>query len=460
MEKLKQLEKIGINPLKLYWNLTESELITQTLIKKQGTLTSTGSLATGEFNGRTPKDKYIVQDSLTADTIWWSDVNHPLSPDDYDSLYDRLTAFLSNGELYVKDIYTCVRKEYQLNLRVITQTPWQSLFANNLFLRPSEKELAPFEHEWLVLAAPEFKANPEEDKTGGHNFTIINFTKKVILIGGSAYTGEIKKGIFTVLNYILPCYKNVFLMHCSANIGIAGDISLFFGLSGTGKTTLSSDFSRKLIGDDEHGWDNENVFNLKGGWTPKNIFFLTCDAFGVLPPISKLSASQAMYHFVSGYTTKLAVTETGDTEPQTIFSACFDRPFLPLHPIKYAELLGEKLKINNVNVWLVNTGWTGGSYGIGQRIKLSYTRTLITAVHKGKFNGVAFVKHPVFGLSIPARCEGVPSVILNPEKAWGNKSGYGKTARALAKLFAQNFRAYEHFASEDIMSGAPNVYVF
>jgi len=528
MKNIEQLKNIGINSTKkLNWNLSELKLITKTITERQGVITSTGALAcdTGEFTGRSPKDKYVVKDEKTTDSIWWGEVNHPFSPEDFDKLYNRVTTHLSDRDIYVKDVYACAKKEYQLNIRVITENPWQSLFVNNLFLRPTEKELETFQHEWLILVAPEFKANPEIDKTRQHNFTIINFTKKVILIGGSAYTGEIKKGIFTVLNYILPHEKNVLSMHCSANIGKEGDTSVFFGLSGTGKTTLSADPSRELIGDDEHGWDNENIFNFEGGCyakcvnlsqekepqifsavrfgtllenvrflegtndvvdydnisvtentraaypihfidnainpsiggIPKNIFFLTCDAFGVLPPISKLSVGQAMYHFISGYTAKVAGTEAGITEPQTTFSACFGKPFLPLHPTKYAELLGKKLKENNVNVWLINTGWSGGAYGVGGRIKLSYTRAMITAVLEGKMDKSVFVKHIVFGLQMPTQCEGVPSDILNPKNTWNDKSDYDIKAQNLAEQFVQNFKPFESFANEEIMNGAPNI---
>ncbi|MGM0407596.1 MAG: phosphoenolpyruvate carboxykinase (ATP) [Bacteroidota bacterium] len=525
MKRIEQLNAIGIYPTKKYfWNLPVSKLVTHTLQKEQGELTSKGALAsnTGEFTGRSPKDKYIVKDSNTEDSIWWGNVNHPFTTEDFDSLYNRVTAFLSEREIYIKDVQAASKKEYQLNVRVITETPWQSLFANNLFLRPSEKDLKNFEHEWLILAAPEFKADPEIDKTRQHNFTIINFTKKVILIGGSAYTGEIKKGIFTILNYILPHEKNVLSMHCSANIGKDGNTAVFFGLSGTGKTTLSADPSRALIGDDEHGWDSENVFNFEGGCyakcvnlsegkepqifsairfgtllenvrffegtdivdydnvevtentraaypinfiaeaktpsiggTPKNIFFLTCDAFGVLPPISKLTVGQAMYHFISGYTAKVAGTEAGITEPQTTFSACFGEPFLPLHPTKYAELLGQKLEADNVNVWLVNTGWSGGAYGTGERIKLSYTRAMITAALAGKLDQVSYSKHPVFGLQMPTVCEGVPSNLLNPKNTWKNTQKYDEIAENLASKFNENFKRYQSFANDEIRSGAP-----
>ncbi|MBW8523784.1 phosphoenolpyruvate carboxykinase (ATP) [Chryseobacterium chendengshani] len=525
MEYLEQLKDLGINNTKeVYWNLSVSQLIAQTLKKSQGVITRSGALAcdTGEFTGRSPKDKYIVKDENTTDSIWWGEVNHPFLPEDFDRLYSSVAAHLSARDIYVKDAYACAKSEYQLNIRVVTEKPWQSLFVNNLFLRPTDKELETFHHEWLILVAPEFRAVPEVDKTRQHNFTVINFSKKIILIGGSAYTGEIKKGIFTVLNYILPYEKNVLSMHCSANIGVQGDTSVFFGLSGTGKTTLSADPSRKLIGDDEHGWDDQNVFNFEGGCyakcvnlseerepqifsairfgtllenvrfvdgtdivdydnisvtentraaypidfidnavhpsvggVPENIFFLTCDAFGVLPPISKLTVGQAMYHFISGYTAKVAGTEAGITEPQTTFSACFGKPFLPLHPTTYAELLGKKLIENKVKVWLINTGWSGGSYGTGERIKLSYTRAMIAAVLEKKLEDIDFVRDAVFGLKIPIECDGVPSEILNPKNTWDDKSAYDETALNLAAQFRLNFTSFESFANEQIMQGGP-----
>lgn len=525
MEYTEHLKNLGINPAKdVFWNLSEPQLISQTLKKNQGIITRSGALAcdTGEFTGRSPKDKYIVIDEKTKDSIWWGEVNHPFQPADFDSLYHCITAHLSARDLYVKDVYACAKAEYQLNIRVVTEKPWQSLFVSNLFLRPSQKELETFQHEWLILVAPEFRAVPEVDKTRQHNFTIINFSKKIILIGGSAYTGEIKKGIFTVLNYLLPHEKNVLSMHCSANISDDGDTAVFFGLSGTGKTTLSADPLRKLIGDDEHGWDNENVFNFEGGCyakcvnlskekepqifsairfgtllenvrflegtdivdyddtsvtentraaypidfidnaihpsiggMPDNIFFLTCDAFGVLPPISKLTAGQAMYHFVSGYTAKVAGTEEGITEPQTTFSACFGKPFLPLHPTKYAELLGKKLKDNKVNVWLINTGWSGGAYGIGKRIELFYTRAMITAVLKNELENVDFVSDAVFGLKMPVECKGVPSELLNPRNTWEDQAAYDDKANSLASQFILNFKDFESFANEEIMDGGP-----
>jgi phosphoenolpyruvate carboxykinase (ATP) len=395
-----------------------------------------------------------------------------------------------------------------------------------MFLRPTDEEIRNFSPDWHILCIPSFKADPEIDGTRQHNFAILNFTTKIILIGGTGYTGEIKKGIFSALNFILPHDKNVLSMHCSANIGEQGDTAIFFGLSGTGKTTLSSDPNRRLIGDDEHGWSDNTVFNFEGGCyaktidlskdkepqiydaikfgallenigfenesshpdytdstitentrvsypidhienivvpsiggTPKNIFFLTADAYGVLPPISKLTTSQAMYHFMSGYTAKVAGTEVGITEPTTTFSAGFGAAFLPLHPAKYAKLLGDKLNDTAINVWLINTGWTGGAYGVGNRMKLSYTRAMITAVLTGKLKDVVYESLPVFELSFPTVCEGVPTELLNPRNTWSDKSAYDLTAANLANKFVKNFEKFASETTEDILAAAPKVLV-
>jgi phosphoenolpyruvate carboxykinase (ATP) len=511
-----------------YWNLNAAELVEETIVRGEGMLTDTGALAvdTGEFTGRSPKDKFIVLDEKTKDTIWWSDVNFKYDADKFDTLYNRVTAYLAGKEVYVRDSYACAAPEYRLNIRVVTENPWSNLFANNLFLRPTHEEILNFNPEWTIICAPGFRATPEIDGTRQHNFTILNMTRKVILIGGSGYTGEIKKGIFSLLNYILPHEKGVLSMHCSANIGKDGDTAVFFGLSGTGKTTLSADPNRGLIGDDEHGWSDKGVFNFEGGCyakcvdltkekepeifgavkfgallenieyyentstvdfsnisktentrvsypihhihnavepsvggVPKNIFFLTCDAYGVLPPISKLTPGQAMYHFISGYTAKVAGTEMGITEPTLTFSACFGKVFLPLHPTKYAELLGKKLKENKVNVWLVNTGWSGGSFGVGSRMKLSYTRSMITAALTGKLDNVKYETLPVFGLQMPAECPGVPAEILNPRATWKDKDAYDTTANKLAASFIKNFEQYASAANEEIMAAAPKAAV-
>ena len=507
-----------------YWNMTPAELVEEAIVRGEGRLVDSGALAadTGEFTGRSPKDRFIVKDAITENAVWWGDVNIPFDSQKFDLLYHRVCSYLAGKEIFVRDAYACADPEYRTNIRVVTEQAYHNIFANNLFLRPSKEEVLNFSPEWTIVNAPGFKADPAIDGTRQHNFAILNFTKKIILIGGTGYTGEIKKGIFGVLNFVLPHDKNVLSMHCSANIGKDGDTAIFFGLSGTGKTTLSADPNRGLIGDDEHGWATDTVFNLEGGcyakcvdltkekepeiWgaikfgallenivcyeetstvdfsniaktentrvaypihhianavepsiasNPKNIFFLTCDAYGVLPPISKLDAGQAMYHFISGYTAKVAGTEAGVTEPQTTFSACFGKVFLPLHPAKYAEMLGKKMKEHQVNVWLVNTGWTGGAYGTGSRMKLSYTRAMITAALNGALAGVEFEQHPVFGLQMPTTCPNVPSEILNPRNTWSNAAEYNQKANELAQKFIKNFEQYADGVSAEIVAAAP-----
>jgi len=518
------LSKYGIQNATINYQLSSQELHDETIKKGQGKEASTGALAvnTGEFTGRSPMDRFIVKDKITEDKIWWGDINIPFSAEKFDELYNKVTEYLSEKELYVRDSYVCADDNYKLNIRVINEYPWSNMFAYNMFLRPSEEELEGFDPEWLVVNAPGFMAVADRDGTRQHNFAILNFTKKIALIGGTGYTGEIKKGIFSALNFILPVDKNTLPMHCSANVGEKGDTAIFFGLSGTGKTTLSADPDRKLIGDDEHGWTAENtVFNFEGGCyakvidlseesepeiyhaiksgailenvimnekgevdfentsitqntrvsypiyhidniqepsigrNPKNIFFLTADAFGVLPPISKLTPGQAAYHFISGYTAKVAGTEEGIDEPLPSFSACFGAPFMPLHPTKYAEMLSKKMQEANVNVWLINTGWTGGSYGVGKRMKLKYTRAMITAALEGDLDNVEFKKHPIFGLYIPQSCANVPSEVLNPKDTWEDKDGYDVKAKELSASFKKNFEQFEEYANKEILAGAP-----
>ncbi|MBL4862646.1 MAG: phosphoenolpyruvate carboxykinase (ATP) [Crocinitomicaceae bacterium] len=520
-------ESIGlVNLGNQFWNLTPAELVEDTIINGQGILTETGAIAieTGEFTGRSPKDRFVVCDEKTENAVWWGDINIKFSPEKFDALYNRMKAYLNGKDVYVRDAYACADDKHRLNLRVVTETSWSNMFAYNMFLRPTDEEVKTFDPEWHIVCAPGFLADPEIDGTRQHNFAVLNFTKKMIIIGGTGYTGEIKKGIFSVLNFILPHEKNVLSMHCSANIGNDGDTAVFFGLSGTGKTTLSSDPQRQLIGDDEHGWANDTVFNFEGGCyaktidlsrdkepqifdaikfgailenigfndssstpdytdgsitqntrvsypldhidnivtpsiggSPKNIFFLTCDAFGVLPPISKLTKEQAMYHFMSGYTAKVAGTEMGITEPQTTFSACFGAAFLPLHPTKYAELLGQKLDGTDINVWLINTGWSGGAHGVGSRMKLSYTRAMITAAMNGELDNVEFKTQAIFELAMPTSVPGVPSEILNPKDTWADKADFDKTANNLADQFVKNFEVFAKESSEAIMSAAPKV---
>jgi len=511
----------------VHYQLSPETLVNQALLKGQGVLNDTGALCinTGEFTGRSPQDKFIVKDEITADTVHWNNFNIPIDEKYFHQLKKKVLDYLGQqDEVWVRDAYACADNNYRLNIRVINENPWSNLFAYNMFLRPTEKELENFTPEWHIIQAPGFKADPAIDGTRQHNFAVVSFTHKTILIGGTGYTGEMKKGIFTILNYILPQQKNVLSMHCSANMGTEGDVAVFFGLSGTGKTTLSADPNRKLIGDDEHGWTSNSVFNFEGGCyaktidlseekepeifhaikpgalvenvgfingtnqidfsfkgitentrvsyplhfisnamepsiggLPKNIFFLTCDAYGVLPPISKLSPGQAMYQFISGYTAKVAGTEAGVTEPKSTFSACFGAPFLPLHPGKYAEMLGAKMKENEVNVWMINTGWSGGAYGTGSRMKLSYTRAMITAALNGSLDNVAYEQHPVFGMMMPTTCPGAPAEILNPKSTWKDAAAYDAIAKNLAQQFIKNFEKYAAGVSAEILAAAPIV---
>jgi phosphoenolpyruvate carboxykinase (ATP) len=515
---------LGIKNAKAFWNLSSKELSKIAVEKGQAKITSQGAIAinTGEFTGRSPLDRFIVKDNLTKEHVWWGDVNQSFDENKFDLLHQKMLKHLEGKELFVRDAYACAEEKYRMNIRVVNEYSWSNLFAYNMFLRPNDIEIENFEPEWVILNAPSFLADPKEDGTRKHNFAILNFTKKIILIGGTGYTGEIKKGIFSALNFILPHQKNVLSMHCSANSGKKGDTAIFFGLSGTGKTTLSADPNRNLIGDDEHGWSDETIFNFEGGCyakcidlsqekepdiysavkqgallenisyypntnrvnyeddsitqntrvsypidfiknitkpsfakNPKNIFFLTADAFGVLPPVSKLTKGQAMFHFISGYTAKVAGTEEGVTEPQTTFSACFGAPFMPLHPTKYAEMLGIKMKKHDVNVWLINTGWSAGSYGTGKRISLKYTRAMITAILNNEINDVLYTKHEIFGLNMPNSCPNVPSELLNPKNTWENKNDYDLKAKELANAFNQNFKQFADNASEEILEAAP-----
>lgn len=509
----------------IHYQLSPEELVKDTIRIGEGKLNDTGALVinTGEFTGRSPKDKFTVKDEITADTVHWNEFNIALDPAHFDHIYRKVLDYLEQiPEIWIRDAYACADPRYRINIRIINEKPWINLFAYNMFLRPTEKELENFEPEWTILSVPGLKLDAKECGTRQGNASIISFKHKLILITGSAYTGETKKGIFTILNYILPQERNVLSMHCSANMGNDGDTAIFFGLSGTGKTTLSADPNRKLIGDDEHGWTNDNIFNFEGGCyaktinlteekepeiynaikpgalvenvmffpgtnkinfddatitentrvsyplhfisnaqepsiggLPKNIFFLTCDAFGVLPPISKLTPGQAMYQFISGYTAKVAGTEAGVTEPKPTFSACFGAPFLPLHPGQYAEMLGKKMQEHKVNVWMINTGWTGGPFGTGSRMKLKFTRAMITAALEGKLDNINFEKHPVFGMEVPASCPDVPTEVLNPRNTWEDKSAYDEKAKYLAGLFVRNFEKYASGVSAEILAAAP-----
>ena len=520
----KDLKKYGLKNVIAHWNLSPEELQRITIEKGMGVETSNGTLAinTGKFTGRSPQDRFLVKDDYTKDRVWWGKMNKPFDPEKFDVLQDEIVNYLSGKEIYVRDGYVCSDPNYRTNVRTVTEYPWSNMFIYNMFLRPELSELENFEEDWLVFCAPGYEANPEIHGTRQGNFSIINFTKKVALVGGSAYTGEMKKGIFSALNMILPVDKNVLPMHCSANVGENGETAIFFGLSGTGKTTLSADPNRKLIGDDEHGWTVDNtIFNFEGGCyakvidlteenepdifraikpgallenvilkengevdymdksitqntrvsypiyhidniqepslakNPKNIFFLTCDAFGVLPPVSKLNPGQAAYHFISGYTAKVAGTEAGITEPVPSFSACFGAPFMPLHPTVYAEMLSKKMQEAGVNVWLINTGWSGGSYGDGSRIKLKYTRAMISAILNGNLEQVEYQMHPIFGVSMPLTCPNVPHEILDPMNTWANKSAYISKSIQLAHSFHLNFEKFANEASENILNGGP-----
>jgi len=521
------LHYLGIKNSIIRYQLIPDELHDQTIQKGQGVETSLGAITvnTGEFTGRSPLDRFIVKDEITENEVWWSNINIPFSSENFDKLYDKVVDYLSEKELFVRDCFACADESYKLSIRVVNEFPWSNMFAYNMFLRPTVNELENFYAEWTVINAPGFLADKVKDGTRQHNFAILNFSRKIILIGGTGYTGEIKKGIFSALNFILPVYKNTLPMHCSANVGEEGDTAIFFGLSGTGKTTLSTDPNRSLIGDDEHGWTAENtIFNFEGGCyakvinlsrenepeiyaaikkgailenvvlkdngdvdfadtsitentrvsyplyhidniqnpsmgkNPKNIFFLTADAFGVLPPISKLTPAQAAYHFISGYTAKVAGTEAGVTEPVPNFSACFGAPFMPLHPTRYAEMLSEKMKESGVNVWLVNTGWSGGKYGVGKRMPLKYTRAMITAVLNGTLADYTYENyhiHSVFGVAQPRSCPGVPTELLSPRSTWNNDEAYYETAFALSNAFRVNFKKYEEYATEEIRRGGP-----
>lgn len=523
------LAKIGFQTSEnVYWNLDPKTLTQDALDQNEGTLSNAGALCikTGRFTGRSPKDRYIVKDSVTADTVDWGNVNQAVTPEVFESLKANLLEYLSDKDVYAKDAFACSHEDYKLNIRLIAEKPWSAQFAHNMFRRLSEDELLNFTPEWHIICAPGYHADPLAEGIKSSNFAILNFEAKTILIGGTGYTGEIKKGIFSVLNYLLAKERGVLPMHCSANIGKTGDTAVFFGLSGTGKTTLSADPNRALIGDDEHGWSENAVFNFEGGCyakciglseskepeifnairpgailenigfepgtnipnfddvaitqntrvsyplehisnaqpdsqggIPRNIFFLTCDAFGVLPPISKLTPGQAMYHFISGYTAKVAGTEDGIDEPQATFSACFGAPFLPLHPTEYADMLGAKMTKHNTKVWLINTGWSGGSASTSDRISLKFTRAMITAALEGKLDDVDYVTTDIFGLAIPTECPGVPSNLLNSRDAWNDKEAYDEKAAHLANLFQKNFKKYEDQASDAIMSAAPKVMV-
>ncbi len=520
-----QLESIGLTVGKeVYYNCSVAELEEMSIQRKEGRLASNGAIVvrTGERTGRSPNDRFIVEEPTTKDKIWWGDVNRPATQEQFDHLFNRIKDHLKDKDLFVFDAYSGADRRYRLPVRVVSPKAWHALFAQTLFVRPSKEDLESSETGFTVInASDDLQLDPEKDLFGSPVAILVNFEKRIILVAGSGYGGEMKKSIFSVMNFNLP-QNDVFPMHCSANVGKDGDSALFFGLSGTGKTTLSADTSRRLIGDDQHGWSKDGIFNFEGGCYakcinlsheaepqiydairfgsilenviiddktrvidyddktitentratypveyipncltdgvgdhPKNIFLLTCDAFGVLPPISKLSPEQAMYHFISGYTAKVAGTEVGIKEPVATFSACFGSPFLPLHPGRYADQLGEKLKGTSANCWLVNTGWSGGAYGTGERMKIQITRALLDAAFSGALTNAEYHVDPTFNLRIPNACPGIPTEVLNPINTWRDQAAYKETALKLAGMFIDNFKQFEEGVSEEIIKAGP-----
>ena len=516
---LDSVKALVAGPL-VHANMTVAELVETSLKRGEGHLAANGALVavTGARTGRSPKDKFTVDDAVTHEVVDWGKVNKPFAPAKFDALLERVIEHLKGRELFAQDLYCGADPAYRLQIRVVSEYAWHALFVRDLFVRPEAADLAKHHAEFIVVAAPEFEAVPERDGTNSKAFILADFTRKIVLIGGTKYAGEMKKSIFGAMNFIVPD-KDVLPMHCSANVGADGVTALFFGLSGTGKTTLSADPARRLIGDDEHGWGSNGVVNFEGGCYakcvdlteekepqifrairfgsvlenvildaarkpdyfnisltentraaypvdfiegavipgvgghPKNVLFLAADAFGVLPPIAKLTPDQAMYHFLSGYTAKLAGTEAGVKDPEPEFSACFGAPFLPLAPRVYAEMLGKRLTQHKASCWLVNTGWSGGKFGVGKRMSLKITRALVNAALDGRLEKVEFVTEPAFGLSIPVSCPDVPAEILNPRNAWTDKAAYDKTAADLAGRFEANFKQFD--ASEAIRAAGP-----
>tara|TARA_B110000003_G_scaffold15065_2_gene14757 strand:+ start:13769 stop:15415 length:1647 start_codon:yes stop_codon:yes gene_type:complete len=519
-----RLDAIGLEGVgRAHWNLPPAKLILQTLLRGEGVLSSTGALAiaTGTFTGRSPKDRFLVHNERTASRVDWGDINQPLSKEHFQTLLKDVQTYLSGRSVFVKDAAVGHDEASQIAVRVVTEKAWSSLFVDNMFVRLSEGDRWVFEPQWHVLCVPSFRADPARHGCRQSNVSAIDFESRTIVVVGSGYTGEIKKGMFSVMNFLLPEDHATLPMHCSANMGEDDDVAVFFGLSGTGKTTLSSDADRRLIGDDEHGWNASGVFNMEGGcyaktidlseekepeiWQairygamlenigfqpdgvtpnyeddnvtpntrvsyplhhisgalktgkgahPTDIFFLTCDAFGVLPPLSKLTKDQAMYHFLSGYTAKVAGTEAGVVEPQTTFSACFGAPFLPLHATEYAQMLGDRVTEHGVRMWLVNTGWTGGGHGVGHRMKLPYTRAMIHSAMNGGLDEVKMRVDPVFGLHVPTACEGVPDGLWDVRSTWSDPEAYDRAALDLAHRFENNFKKFEESATDDMKRGA------
>lgn len=507
------LEHHGIqNISQTYWNLGTAALVENAIRRREGLLAAGGPLVvrTGQYTGRSPDDKFVVREPSTQERIWWGPVNRPFEPARFDALYGRLLAYLQGNDLYVQDCFAGADPRYRIPIRIITEYAWHNLFVRQLFVRPDWTQTGEHVPRFTIIDVPKFHAFPELDGTRSEAFVVVHLEKRLVIIGGTSYAGEMKKSAFTFLNFVLPL-QQVLSMHCSANLGTAADVALFFGLSGTGKTTLSADPGRRLIGDDEHGWSDTGVFNFEGGcyakcirlsrefepqiWDairfgtvlenvtidpttrildfddgsltentraaypagfipgavipgvaghPSHIFFLTCDAFGVLPPIARLTPEQAMYHFLSGYTAKVAGTERGmGDEPAATFSACFGAPFLVLHPTVYANMLGERIAQHRVRCWLVNTGWTGGPFGVGGRIKLPHTRAMLHAALSGALADVPTEQDPVFGLQVPTACPGVPAEILTPRATWADPAAYDTRAAELAGRFRKNFRQFD-----------------
>ena len=513
------------NILAAYWNLPAAAVYEQAVRRGEGAIANVGPLVvrTGHYTGRSPNDRFIVREPSSASRVWWGEVNQPMEPERFEALRQRLLAHLQGRELFVQDCFVGADPNYRFPIRVITEYAWHSLFARNMFLQAAAAGPRWHGPRIVVIAAPRFHADPWLHGTNSEAFVILHFASGEVFIGGTAYAGEIKKAVFTLLNYELPA-RGVLPMHCSANQGPKGDVAIFFGLSGTGKTTLSSTSDRALIGDDEHGWSDEGVFNFEGGCYakvirlsaeaepeiygttrrfgtilenvaidgetrcldldddsltentrasypisyipnmvpsgvgghPRNVIMLTADAFGVMPPIAKVTLAQAMYYFLSGYTAKVAGTERGIVEPEATFSACFGAPFMALNPVVYAHMLGERIQEHGAQVWLVNTGWSGGPYGVGQRINIHYTRAMIRAALAGALDGVPYKQDPAFGLLIPTRCPDVPAEVLNPRNTWQDPQAYDVQARKLAKTFAENFQQYVGSVSKETEEAGPS----
>jgi len=525
----KQLESFGIADAgKIIYNGTTAHLVEEAVARGEGWLTAGGAFAvlTGQHTGRSANDKFIIREAGSQDKVWWGPVNREFPQEKFDGLMRKAKEYLAGKDLFVADCYVGADPRYRLGVRVINMHAWHNLFAQTLFIPLAKvaSRTSEFAPDFTIVHVPDMEADPAEDGTRAGTFILLDFGQKLILIGGTSYAGEIKKSIFTTMNYILPL-QGIMPMHCSANIGVDGDVALFFGLSGTGKTTLSADPNRALIGDDEHGWSADGVFNFEGGcyakviklsaeaepqiyattrmfgsvlenvvfdpetreldldsdkYTentrsaypieyipgiapgsvgghPKNVVMLTADAFGVLPPIAKLSTPQAMYQFISGYTAKVAGTEKGVTEPQPTFSTCFGAPFMVHHPSVYADLLGKKIEEHGSDCWLINTGWSGGPYGVGNRMKIAYTRAMINAALAGELNDVEYREDPIFGLMVPKHVPNVPDEVLDPRGTWADPEAYDEQAHKLAHLFVENFKKYSDGASEEIKSAGPKV---